>query len=107
MTEPKGRELSSALAGTPQQRMEEEERTILLKYIPGKRPEVVFTGFWTGKFIKGAINAISRAYRLRKYRPSRPTFGGVRNATMDGGEKKEVNHGPASTGTGTAGTARG
>ncbi len=44
----------------------EEEKTLTLKLIPGKKPEVMFTGFWTGKFINAAMNSIAKAYRTRR-----------------------------------------
>ena len=61
-------ELSKALEGTAKERME-GERTILLKITPGQRPEVIFTGFWNGKYIKAARSSIARAYRLRRHKP--------------------------------------
>ena len=59
--------LSSVLQGTVEQR-KEEEKTIVIRMIEGQRPEVDFTGFWTGKLMKAAINGLSRAYRLRRHR---------------------------------------
>ena len=35
----------------------------------GKPPEVSFEGFWNATFLKGAINCISKAYRLRRAKP--------------------------------------
>ncbi len=85
--------LKEQLSGSYKERLE-EEKTILLKYKPGQRPEVYFTGFWTGKFVRAAINSISKAYRLRKWRPSRPSGtmpDGTPNPAPNGvGEKKEV-----------------
>ena len=46
----------------------EGEKTILIRMTPGKRPDVTFTGAWTGKFIKGAIDSIAKAYRVAKRR---------------------------------------
>jgi len=46
----------------------EGEKTILIRMLPGKRPDVTFTGAWTGKFIKGAIDSISKAYRVSRRR---------------------------------------
>lgn len=63
--------LSPALQGSYKERME-EEKTIILKYTPGKRPDVFFTGFWNGTFIKAAMGSISRAYRLRRRDTTRP-----------------------------------
>lgn len=42
------------------------EKSLLLKIIPGKRPEVVFTGFWTGKYIKAAMDSIAKCYRVAR-----------------------------------------
>lgn len=61
-------QLSNELGGTIKQRLE-TERTVVVKMFPDHRqPEVVFTGFWNGKFIKGAQNAISREYRGRRHK---------------------------------------
>lgn len=65
-----GMELSDALIGTPKERME-EEKTIVVNFKPGERPKVMFTGFWNGTILKAAMNSISKAYRLRRNRPSR------------------------------------
>ena len=46
----------------------EGEKTILIKMTPGKRPDVTFTGSWSGKYIKGAIDSIAKAYRVTKRR---------------------------------------
>ncbi len=43
----------------------EGEKWLTLKIIPGHRPEVTFTGLWTGQYIKAAIDGIAKAYRLR------------------------------------------
>ena len=69
---PTGRELSDGLMGNPVERMT-EEKTMLLKLIPGQRPMVIFTGFWNGKFIKAAMNGIARAYRKRRFKPQHQT----------------------------------
>ena len=69
MNELKGRDLSQGLQGTYEQRMQ-EEKTILLKMVPGKKPNVMFTGFWNGHFIKAAMDSIAKAYRLARYRPT-------------------------------------
>ena len=63
--------LAPALEGSYKERME-EEKTIILKYTPGSRPEVFFTGFWNGTFIKAAMSSISRSYRLRRRNTTRP-----------------------------------
>lgn len=90
----KGRELSDQLMGTPKDRLE-EEKTILVKFKPGDKPIVTFTGFWNGSILKAAINSISKAYRLRRYRPSRaPSVDTARKGPMtkpqEGGEKDVV-----------------
>jgi len=81
--------LASALSGTPQERME-EEKTIFLKYTPGKRPEVTFTGFWSGKFIKAAMDSISRSYRLRRRDITRPVRANPEVEPKPDEGKKEV-----------------
>ncbi len=63
--------LKDQLAGTHEQRMQ-EEKTIFLAITPGNRPEVTFTGFWSARFIRAAMDSIAKAYRLRKSRVSRP-----------------------------------
>lgn len=60
-----GAQLSNALLGSVKDR-NEEEKSILLTFTPGKKPVVIFTGFWNGKFITAAQNGISRAYRQRR-----------------------------------------
>lgn len=70
VVELKGRDLSDGLQGTLKQRME-GERTIWIRVVAGEQPEVIFTGFWSGKFIRAAQNSISRAYRRRKFKPYR------------------------------------
>ncbi len=64
-------ELTQELQGTAGQR-NEEEKTLVVKLLPGKRPTVLFTGFWTGKFIRSAQNAIAKNYRVRRARISKP-----------------------------------
>ena len=64
--------LSKGLEGSVRERLETEEKTILVKMTPGQRPEVTFTGFWNAKFIRAAMNSLSKQYRLRKFRPSHP-----------------------------------
>lgn len=64
----KAPKLSEALAdgaGTYQERLQ-QERTIHLKMTLDKRPEVVFVGFWDGRLIQSAMNAIARQYRQRR-----------------------------------------
>ena len=48
-------------------------RELSLKIIPGKRPEVTFTGFWTGKYIKAAMDSIAKGYRMCRRRVILPT----------------------------------
>lgn len=69
-------ELTQELQGTAVQRTE-EEKTLVVKLTPGKRPTVLFTGFWTGKFIRSAQNAIAKNYRVRRVRLSKPSTLGV------------------------------
>jgi len=47
----------------------EGKRTMHLEMCYGKTPDVAFTGFWNATFIKGAMNAISKAYRLHRAKP--------------------------------------
>ena len=42
----------------------EEEKKIVLRILPGKKPEVTFSGFWSGKYIKAAMDSIAKAYRI-------------------------------------------
>ena len=67
----RGNQLADALQGTYEERMK-EEKTILVKMVPGDRPSVSFTGFWNGRFIRAAMDSVAKAYRLRKYAPTRP-----------------------------------
>ena len=64
-----GRALSDALQGDAKERME-EEKTIMLRMTAGSRPEVTFTGFWNGRFIRAAMDSVAKAYRLRRFRPT-------------------------------------
>lgn len=64
------RDLKHALGGSIEER-EKEEKTIVLKMSLGQRPEVEFYGFWNGKLVNNAINAISRAYRLLRHKAIR------------------------------------
>lgn len=52
----------------------EGEKSLLLKIAPGKRPEVVFTGTWTGKYIKAAMDSIAKCYRVTRRRVITPTL---------------------------------
>jgi hypothetical protein len=59
--------LKAGLSGTIEERTK-ESKSILLTLEYGKRPEVVFSGFWNGKLISSAMNGISRAYRLQRHK---------------------------------------
>lgn len=67
----KAREAINALHGSPEQRAE-ETKTLSLTFAPRQRPDVVFTGQWSGRLVKAAFNAISKAYRHRRYKQIRP-----------------------------------
>lgn len=70
------------------------EKTILVKMIPGKRPEVTFTGLWTGKYIAAASNSIAKAYRVSRRNVVRPRAEIVGKPTPQiVEEKKEVVNG--------------
>ena len=87
----RAKELTGALSGSVKNKME-DDRTILLKMEYGKRPEVTFTGFWSGRFLQGALSSISKAYRLRRHKDVRPfphTAGVQSEPAIGGGEKKE------------------
>ena len=87
----RAKELTGALSGSVMDKME-DDRTILLKMEYGKRPEVTFTGFWSGRFLQGALSSISKAYRLRRHKNVRPfpnTGVGQGEPANGGGEKKE------------------
>jgi hypothetical protein len=64
------KDLSQGLSGTINQRIE-EDRSIVLTMRHGERPDVIFTGFWNGRLVKNAMNAISRSYRLRRHKEIR------------------------------------
>ena len=59
------------------------EKTLTLRIIPGQRPSVVFSGFWTGKYIKAAMDSIAKAYRLTRRR--------VLPSTLEVMEKEQLN----------------
>ena len=65
------KDLKQGLSGTVNQRIE-EDRAIVLTMKHGERPEVRFDGFWNGRLVKNAMNAISRGYRLRRHKQIRP-----------------------------------
>jgi len=63
-------DLKTILSGTVEQRMQETKSIIItMKY--GERPEVQFIGFWNGRFVRNAMNAISRNYRLCRHKQIR------------------------------------
>ena len=64
------RELSQGLSGSPEQRAE-ENKTLYLVFAPGVKAEVSFTGMWSGRLVRSAFNAISKAYRRRRYKQIR------------------------------------
>jgi hypothetical protein len=58
-------DLTPALGGDLDARLKgKREIHLIMEY--GKRPEVIFSGFWNGKFVGSATNAISRSYRLQR-----------------------------------------
>lgn len=58
--------ITTALQGTAKERME-EPKTAVIKFGGGGKPTVEFMGFWSGKYIKSAMNALSKAYRTRHH----------------------------------------
>jgi len=66
----KAKDLKQALSGTISER-ELEDRSIILTMKHGEKPVVNFNGFWNGKLVKNAMNAISRGYRLRRHKQIR------------------------------------
>jgi len=72
----------------------EEEKTLTLRILPGKRPEVEFHGFWTGKFIRSAMDSIAKAYRVHG-RAVRTAPSGTREVATSqiNVEKKEIGDG--------------
>ena len=52
-------------AGTYEERLQ-QPRSIHLVMTLDKRPTVVFEGFWDGRLIQSAMNAIARQYRQRR-----------------------------------------
>lgn len=61
----KSKNIYSEIGGSYDDRMS-QPRTLHLTMTLDKRPEVIFTGFWNGKFIQAAMNAIARQYRQRR-----------------------------------------
>lgn len=66
--------LKQALGGTYDERIK-EEKTIYLTLSYGQKPNVVFGGFWNGKLVNNAMNAISRAYRVQRHKTIRANVG--------------------------------
>ncbi len=64
------RELSQELSGSPIDRAM-ETKTLFLTFAPGVRADVSFTGQWSGRLVRSAFNAISKAYRRRRYKQIR------------------------------------
>lgn len=87
---------TAALQGTPKQRME-EEKSVVIRIIPGQRPQVEFGGFWTGKYIQAAQNALAKAYRTRHhtlaYTKKREDNMKVIDIEKSGEEKTQVKQG--------------
>ena len=65
------KDLKQALGGSINDRLL-EDRSIVLTMKHGEKPEVRFDGFWNGRLVKNAQNAISRNYRLRRHKQIRP-----------------------------------
>lgn len=61
------KDLKQELSGDVGDRMK-ERKVIIITLDYGKRPEVEFQGFWNGKLVHNAMNAISRAYRLLRHK---------------------------------------
>lgn len=55
-------DLKHDLGGTLQERLL-AEKTVFVSIKSGQKPEVIFTGFWNGKMVHNAQNALARAYR--------------------------------------------
>lgn len=49
------------------------EKSLTLKITPGQRPVVSFTGTWTGKYIKAAMDSIAKCYRITRRSVLTPT----------------------------------
>lgn len=64
------KELKHDLGGDYKGRLE-GDRSIVLTMKHGERPTVNFGGFWNGKLVNNAMNAISRAYRLQRHKDVR------------------------------------
>jgi hypothetical protein len=78
------KDLKAGLGGTLEDRMG-ETKVIIITLVQGKRPEVDFQGFWNGKLVHNAMNAISRAYRLLRHKNIR-THASVPNQKQEVGD---------------------
>ena len=70
-TVPTAKDLKQALSGSINDRLM-EDRAIVLTMKHGEKPDVRLDGFWNGRLVKNAMNAISRNYRLRRHKQIRP-----------------------------------
>jgi hypothetical protein len=80
------RTLSDALGGSIEDRMK-APRTMSMRIEADGRIAVDFGGFWNGKLLHGALNAVSKAYRMRRYKNVRPNPS-VPNKGVEDGDKK-------------------
>jgi hypothetical protein len=61
----KAPKLVNELGGTYEERMK-QDRAIHLTMNANSRPIVVLIGYWDGRLIQGAMNAIAKQYRQRR-----------------------------------------
>jgi hypothetical protein len=66
------------------------EKSLTLKIIPGQRPEVTFTGTWTGKYIKAAMDSIAKCYRITRRTVLKNTAKGQTPTLKEGTIKTQV-----------------
>lgn len=64
------KDFKQELSGTMNQRLV-EDRSIVLTMKHGERPEVQFNGFWNGRLVHNAMNALSRCYRQLRHKQVR------------------------------------
>ena len=64
------KDLKQELSGDYKQRIE-ETKVVTITFVYGERPDVVFSGFWNGRLVKNAQNALSRSYRHRRHKQVR------------------------------------
>ena len=73
-----------------------EPKSISLTMTSGHKPEVSFTGFWTGRDIKAAMNSVARAYRLHRRDTMitllRPATSTESKPALDGAIKQEASN---------------